>query len=347
LYTIYANDTEGNWNLLIDSITVQDTIQPVLSNLVESADPLELGEIESILINATDISGINMILIEIGNANYTMTNIGGMTWQYNGWIPNSIGTKSYTLYVKDSNNNWEFVSNNITVIDTSYPTLTNLIESADPLELGQVETIQIDVTDLSGISHVLIEFGSLNYTMVYIGGTTWEYSNWNPISIGLKSYVIHANDTSDNRVSLNRNITVTDTVGPTLLNIIKSAESILLGQSLSVQVDITDLSGINNVLIEFEDSNYTMTNVIGDTWKIDNWTPSNTGILSFTIYARDSLGNWNVVSDTIMVNMQDGDGNDGITDEDFESIVVFSTFGVLGVLAIVLVNSLRPKRFLK
>ena len=347
LYTIYANDTEGNWNLLIDSITVQDTIQPVLSNLVESADPLELGEIETILINATDISGINMILIEIGNANYTMTNIGGLTWQYNGWIPNSIGTKSYTLYVKDSNNNWKFVSDNITVIDTSYPTLTNVIESADPLELGEVETIKIDATDLSGISHVLIEFGGLNYTMVKISGTTWEYSNWNPISIGLLSYVIHANDTSNNRVSLNRNITVTDTVGPILFNIIKSAESIFLGQSLSVQVDITDLSGINNVLIEFENSNYTMTNVIGDTWSIDNWTPSNTGILSFTIYARDSLGNLNLISDTITVNIQDGNGNNGVTDEDFESIVVYSTLGVIGILAVVLVNSLRPKRFFK
>ncbi|MBY8979269.1 MAG: hypothetical protein KGD72_02655 [Candidatus Lokiarchaeota archaeon] len=347
LYTIYANDTEGNWNLLIDSITVQDTIQPVLSNLIESADPLELGEIETILINATDISGINMVLIEIGNANYTMTNIGGVTWQYNGWIPNSIGTKSYTLYGKDSNNNWDFVSNNITVIDTSYPTLTNLVESADPLELGQVETIQIDATDLSGIGHVLIELGGLNYTMVYIGGTTWEYSNWNPTIIGLKSYVIHANDTSDNKVSLYRNITVTDTVGPTLFNIIKSAESIFLGQSISVQVDITDLSGINDVFIEFENSNYTMTNVIGDTWSIDNWTPSNTGILSYTIYARDSLGNWNLISDTIMVNMQGEDGNNGMADEDFESIVVFSTLGILGALAVVLVNSLRPKRFLK
>ena len=347
LYTIYANDTEGNWNLLIGSIIVQDTIQPVLYNLIESLDPLELGETEIIQINATDLSGINMLLIEIGNVNYTMTNMGGATWQYNSWIPSSTGTKSYTLYVKDSNNNWNFVNNIITVIDTRYPTLTNLIESADPLELGLVETIQIDATDLSGVSHVLIELGGLNYTMTYLGGTTWEYSNWIPSNLGVKLYTIYANDTINNWISLDGNIIVTDTIGPTISNIIKSAESIILGQSVSIQVDVTDFSNISDVLIELENSNHTMTQVNENTWEINNLTPSTIGLLTLIIYTNDSLGNWKSESDTIMVNMQGGDGNNGMAVEDFDSIVIFSTFGVIGALTVVLVNSLRPKRFFK
>jgi len=347
VYSIFANDTEGNWNTLDDSITVQDTIIPVLSNLIESADPLELGETETIQINATDLSGISMVIIEIGSVNYTMTYIGGVTWQNNSWIPISIGTKSYTLYVRDSNNNWNFVSNNITVIDTSYPTLTNLIESADPLELGQAETIQIDATDLSGVSHVLIELGGLNYTIPYLSGTTWEYSNWIPSSLGLKLYTIYANDTINNWISLDGNITVTDTIGPTVFNISKSAESIILGQSISIQVDVTDLSGINDVIIELENSNHTMTYVNGNTWEINDLTPSTAGSLSFTIYARDSLGNWNSESDIIIVNLQGGNGNIGVALEDFDLIVIFSTVGILGMLAIVLMIILRPKRFIK
>lgn len=101
------------------------------------------------------------------------------------------------------------------------------------------------------------------------------------------------------------------------------------------------------MLIEFENSNYSMNNVIGDIWSINNWTPSNTGILSFIVYASDSVGNWNLISDTIMVNVQGGDGSDGLAEENFETIVVYATLGVIGVLAIVLVNSLRPKRFIK
>ena len=347
LYTIFTNDTEGNWNTIDDSITVQDTIIPILLNLIESADPLELGEIETILINATDISGINMVLIEIGNANYTLTNIGGMTWQYNSWIPNSIGTKSYTLYVMDSNNNWNFVSNNITVIDTTGPVLSNLFESVDPLELGQTETIQIEVSDLSGISHVLIELNGVNYTMVNITGTTWEYNNWIPSTTGLKLYTIYVNDTINNRVSLHGNITVTDTNGPSLFNIIKSSDSIFLGQSISIQVNVTDLSGISDVLIELENSNHTMTWVNGNTWEIDTFTPNTLGTLSFTIYSRDLFGNWNSDSDTIMVNMQGGGGNPELAMEDLDLIVISSTFGILGILALGLVIILRPKRFMK
>ena len=346
-YSIFANDTEGNWITLDDSITVQDTIIPIFSNLVESADPLELGETETIQINATDLSGISMVIIEIGGTNYTLTNIGGVTWQYNSWIPISIGTKSYTLYVRDSSNNWNYVINNITVIDTNYPVLTNLIESADPLELGQIETIQVDATDLSGISHVLIEINGVNYTMGYLSGTKWEYNSWAPANLGLKTYTIYANDTINNWISLEGNITVTDTLGPTVLNIAKSSESIILGQTVSIQVDVFDLSGINDVIIELENSNHTLTFVNGNTWEINNLTPSTTGSLSFTIYARDSLGNWNSESDMIMVNMQGGNGDIGMAVEEIDLIVIFSTVGILGIFALILVIILRPKRFIK
>jgi hypothetical protein len=347
LYTIYANDTNGNWNSLNSDITIIDSNGPSLNNLFENADPIELGQTETIQVDVSDLSGISHVLIELDGVNYTMVYISGTTWEYNSWIPSTTGLKLYTIYANDTEGNWNLLIDSITVQDTIQPVLSNLIESADPLELGETETIQVDATDLSGINIVLIEIGNANYTMTNIGGVTWQYNGWTPTSIDLKFYVIHANDTSNNQISLYSNITVMDTVGPTLFNIIKSAESIFLSQSISIQVNITDLSGINNVLIEFENSNYTMSNVIGDTWSIDNWTPSNTGILSFTIYAKDSLGNWNLISDTIIVNMQISDGNTGLSEEYLDSLVIFSTFGVLGVLAVVLANSLRPKRFLK
>jgi len=347
LYTIYANDTEGTWNLLIDSITVQDTIQPVLYNLIESADLLELGEIEIVQINATDLSGISYVLIEIGGINYTMTKISSATWEHNSWTPLSAGLKSYKIFVNDTEGNWNTVNDSITVQDTIKPSLTNLIESTDPLELGDTETIQINATDLSGISHVLIEISGLNFTMTKISSTTWEYNSWIPTTTGLKLYTIYANDTINNRVSLHGNITVTDTSGPSLFNIIKSSDSIFLGQSVSIQVDVTDLSGISDVLIEFENSNHTMTHVNGNTWEINNMIPNTVGTLSLIIYANDSRGNWNLESDTIIVNMQISDGNTGMTEEYLELIVLFSTFGSLGIFAVVLVIKLRPKRFIK
>jgi len=315
LYTIYANDTEGNWNLLIDSITVQDTIQPVLTNLIESADPLELGEAEIIQINATDLSGISHVLIEIDGINYTLTKISSATWEYNSWTPLSAGLKSYKIFVNDTEGNWNTLIDSINVQDTIKPSLTNLIESSDPLEFGEIETIQIDVTDLSGISYVIIEFEGVNYTMTYLSGTTWKYSDWTLNDTGLKLYKIYVNDTINNWASLHGNFTVTDTIGPTLFNIVKSSDSIFLGQSISVQINVTDLSGISDVLIELENSNHTMTYVNGNTWEINNLTPSTVDTLSLIIYANDSLGNWNLISDTIIVNMQISDGNTGLSEE--------------------------------
>ncbi len=347
LYTIYANDTEGNWNLLIDSITVQDTIIPVLSTLIESADPLELGETETIQINATDLSGISYVLIELDGVNYTMAFIGGNIWEYNSWTPITSGLKLYTIYANDTNGNWNSFNSDITIVDSSGPSLSNLFENADPLELGRTETIQIDVNDLSGISHVLIEISGLNYTMTNISSATWEYNSWTPLFTGLKSYKIFVNDTEGNWNTLSDFITVRDTNQPLLTNLVESADPLELGQTETIQINATDLSGISHVLIEISGLNYTMTKISSATWEYNNWIPTKEGLKSYTIYANDTEGNWNSESDTIMVNTQGGNENTGMSEEFLDLIVIFSTFGSLGVFSLVLVIKLRPKRFIK
>ena len=344
-FTIYIQDNSNNWNSTSGKIEAIDTISPQLSNLYEEYDPLELGQVETIQINITDLAPINSVLIEIEGINYTMSKISSITWEYNGWTPSSTGLKIYTIYANDSSNNGVLLTSNITVIDTTGPVLSSLFENADPLELGQTELIQIDVVDYSGISSVLIEIGGVNYTMTYVSGTQWEYNSWIPSSLGLKEYSIFSNDTVNNWVLMEGNITVMDTTGPTLFNINKSQESIFLGQSVIIQVDAIDLSGINEVIIEFENFNYTLTHQNGNTWELNNLTPSTIGSLSIIIYARDSLGNWNSESDMIMVNMQGGGANVGLAADDIELILVYSTIGITLILVLVLVINLRPKRF--
>ncbi|MFW9784405.1 MAG: hypothetical protein ACFFFB_19150, partial [Candidatus Heimdallarchaeota archaeon] len=244
-YTIYTNDTEGNWNSLTNSITVQDTTKPLLTNLIEITDPLELGQTEIIQINITDISTISQVLIEINGGNYTMVNLGGITWQYNNWIPNSIGIKSYKIYAQDLDDNWNSLMDNITVVDTTAPSLTNLIENTDPLELGTIPLIQIDIIDYSPITLVILESGNINYTMTFMGGSSWQSNAWSPSTTGLKLYTIYAFDSSSNLVSAEYNITISDTLGPKFSNLMKSDESIFLGQSVSIQIDVVDFSGVN------------------------------------------------------------------------------------------------------
>ncbi|MFX1462407.1 MAG: hypothetical protein ACFFBF_05095 [Promethearchaeota archaeon] len=345
-YTIYIKDNSNIWNSTSGFIETIDTIAPKLSNLYENYDPLEIGQTAIIQINATDFSIITLVSIEIDGSNYTMTNIGGTIWQYNTWIPQSVGIKNYSIYAKDSNENYNSINNNLTVIDTIGPKLTNLIEITDPLELGNTPIIQVDVTDFSPITLVLLEIEEINYTMTFSGGFTWQSNIWTSNNTGLKIYEIFAFDSINNIGSLKDNITIKDMTGPNFYNLVKSEEFITLGQSVSIQVQLIDFSGVSEVFIEFEGFNHTMVNILGDTWEYINWTPSNTGELFFTIHAKDINNNWNSYLESIMVTDKSTNINPLIIIETNELIIYSSTIGIIVVGIVLIVRTSKKKRFI-
>ncbi|MHA2281378.1 MAG: lamin tail domain-containing protein [Promethearchaeota archaeon] len=300
-YTIYAENLLNNINTINDSIEVIDIILPSYSNLTESADPLELGSTEIIDIDVYDISGINQVLIVIEGINYTMTNIGGDTWQYDSWTPPVTGTYSYTIYMEDMNENLNSVTESILVVDTTPPSYSDLTESADPLELGDTEIISINVYDESGISQVLIEIEGANYTMTNIGGDTWQYDEWIPSTTGTYFYSIYMGDLNNNWNSITNSIIVIGTNPPSYSDLFESADPLELGDTEIISINVYDESGINQVLIEIEGANYTMTNIGGDTWQYDTWIPLSIGIYFYTVYMEDIDGNWNLTSDSIKV----------------------------------------------
>ena len=270
-----------------------NTDPPSYSNLTESSDELELGETEVISINVTDPSGIRNVTIEYESSNNLMTNIGGNNWSYDVWTPSQTGNYSYTIYMEDNTGYWNSVNDSILVVDNTPPTYSNLIENADPLELGENITITVNASDLSGINTVLLEFGGPNETMSNIGGDTWQYDLWSPSNTGILNYTIYIEDNSGLWNSLSNSTTVVDRTSPTYSNLIESADPLQLGNSIVISIDAIDLSDINAVLLEFGGFNETMSNIGGDTWQYDLWTPSNTGILNYTIYIEDNNNNWN------------------------------------------------------
>ncbi|MFX1494846.1 MAG: hypothetical protein ACFFBZ_11235, partial [Promethearchaeota archaeon] len=281
---------------------------PQFNNLVESADPLELGQQENLQIDVTDSeSSVSNVLIELKNINYTMSNILGNTYEYN-WIPTSTGVKPYTIYANDTEGSLNKLSGSINVIDTTAPFLFNLVESADPLELGQTEVIQINATDLSEISEVLIEIDSKNYTMENIEGSVWEYNSWKPSSTGLKPYIIYVNDTEGNWNSINDDITVDDTTAPIYSNLIESADPLPLGQNETISIEVYDSpgSGVKEVLIEYDGNNHTMIFIGFNTWRWSNWKPISIGIFNYFIYMEDNSNNVNITGGSIEVIISTG-----------------------------------------
>lgn len=92
--------------------------------------------------------------------------------------------------------------------DSLAPYWDNLTENADPIDLGSIIIIHIDVSDISGVSFVYLEYSGINHTMTLISGDTYVFEDWKPISSGVKNYVIWMSDVYENINSTSGSISV-------------------------------------------------------------------------------------------------------------------------------------------
>ncbi|MFX1324968.1 MAG: S8 family peptidase [Promethearchaeota archaeon] len=292
----------GHGRIDANNIFGPDISPPTYSNLIESADPLLFGSTEIITIDVFDPSGVNKVLIEFEGSNHSMSKVGVETWQYDSWTPSTTGTFPYTIYMEDINSLWGSVSDSIEVKEDSEPPVySNLQESADPLELGNTEIISISIIDLSGINQVIIEFEGSNHSMISVGSNTWQSDTWVPSSTGIYPYTIYMEDNSDHWNSVSNSIRVVDTISPTCTILTNNTAPLELGNSRLIQVKVIDISGIDQVMIEFEGSTDYLTDLGGDVWQYKDFLPSKIGTCSYTIHMEDNNDNWASISDNIEV----------------------------------------------
>ncbi|MHA2282197.1 MAG: NosD domain-containing protein [Promethearchaeota archaeon] len=185
--------------------------------------------------------------------------------------------------------------------ETFIPQFNHIDEIEDPLELGNNVIITVNVTDPSGINQVLIEFDDDNHTMVHIGGDLWQNNSWIPVSTGDHTYTIYCQNNNLKWNSINGSIQVIDTTPPTFSDLTESADQLELGDTEIISINAYDLSGINQVLIEIEEFNYSMTYIGGDLWQNNSWIPNTIGINPYTIYIEDNNNNWNFTTGSINV----------------------------------------------
>jgi len=299
---IAAGSSDGK--IYFFNVSDIESLTPYYTAVVESADPLELGSTEIITITGVgDFSGIQTVQIAFEGSNHTMTNLGEGTWRYNMWTPSMIGDYSYMIYLQNNKGSWRAANGSIQVIASTPPTYMSLIESADPLEFGGTETITITgVADLSGIQTVLIAFEGNNHTLTNLGGGTWHYNTWIPSTVGDYPYTIYMQDNLGYWNMTSNVIQVVNATGPTYISVTENANPLQLGSTEIITITgVADLSGIQTVLIAFEETNHTMTNLGGGTWHYNTWAPSTVGDYPYTIYIRDNIGHWNATSGLIRV----------------------------------------------
>ncbi|MHA1474352.1 MAG: Ig-like domain repeat protein, partial [Promethearchaeota archaeon] len=300
-YTIYAVDASGNLNTTSGSITVEDTTFPNLFNVVESADPLELGGFESFSVNITDLSLLSGVWITVDGQTFNLTQSGAEVWTNSSWFPSTTGTYPYTIYAVDASGNLNTTAGSISVVDITVPNLFNVVESADPLELGGTESFSVNITDLSSLSGVWITVDGQNFNLTQSGTEVWTNSSWFPSTTGTYPYTIYAVDASGNFNTTSGSITVEDTTVPNLFNVVESADPLELGGTESFSVNITDLSSLSGVWITVDSQTFNFTQFGAEVWINSSWTPSTTGIFPYTIYAVDISGNLNTTTGSITV----------------------------------------------
>jgi len=312
VYIAYYNDHNTQpREVYVDHVQIivyyslpSESNEPQWDNLLESSDPLELGNNESISIDVTDESTISNVYLEFDNVNHSMNLISGDTYNYDDWQPATTGLHEYTIWMIDEFNNINSTSGDITVVDTTNPTIENIVESADPLILGNIETIECDVTDLSDIEWVYLEFDSVNHSMSIKSGDTYEYTTWQPASAGIKYYTIWANDSAGNIAHVDGQITVNDVGGdvysPTILNLVIRDNPSEIELFVSFTVHVNDSSNVSWVYLEFNGINYSM-NDLGDDIYYLAIQINVTGEFIIKIHASDSLGNIGYIEEILLV----------------------------------------------
>lgn len=134
------------------------------------------------------------------------------------------------------------------------------------------------------------------------GALRWKYLTgldmiWDPAVAGGRVYV----------TSVDKKLyclpTELDTTPPSYSYVTESADPLAVNGTEIITISgVVDVSGIQTVLLEFEGTNHTMTNLGNGTWVYATWTLNSTGTYPYTIYIQDISGNWKAITGSIKVS---------------------------------------------
>ena len=167
--------------------------------------------------------------------------------------------------------------------------------------------INVTASDLTKDS-VRLDFNGVNETFDNSNGDLyWE--NKTSLSDGAYSFYAWINDTSGNFNSTATRTVTVDTTNPSITSLTESPTdpaTYVQGATYEFNATISD-TNLDIVLIEFDGTNYTPTNLSGDVYNL-TLTDLAAGTYNYYWYANDSAGNVNATSvQTYTINNATGD----------------------------------------
>jgi hypothetical protein len=215
-YTIWANDSNDNWNFTgPETFTIQDTEPPTIQDPVDSPDPQDMGGNVNITVIVIDDVDVEEVKIEIRYPDGTWINITMDPGATDEWFINMTfddpGVYVYIIYANDTSGNTNYTSlHDFTISDTEGPQIDDPHATPNPQEKDGFVNITVNITDNDEIDEVWINItfpnGTwINDTMKKGSGDEWYYNATFP-DIGNYTYTIWAVDESGNSRSSDPNI---------------------------------------------------------------------------------------------------------------------------------------------
>ncbi len=298
----YNQTSNGNW----DPIIMKFLNFPTLTD-VNFTSTIELGAEQNVSLILEHLSPLSSCLIEVEGSNQSLHQNSYWELYYN-WTPSVVGSISCRVFFNDTSGRWNATRINFTVEDTTAPNLISPIVRADPVELGELQWINVTISDFSNITiPPLIEIDGENQTMQLLQNNTWSF-NWIPVQVSMINWIIHVNDTWSNCNQTGGSFWVNDTIAPVVINV-NYQNTTQVNVMQTILINLTDYSGISKCFVEIGGVNNTMLNNTPTTF-FYNWTPISSGEFHYWIYFNDSQGNWDrvIIDITVSSISNGGDG---------------------------------------
>jgi beta propeller repeat protein len=268
-FTIWAKDAGSNWTSSSGSFSIQDMTKPSISDILYPSSR-EVYEDVQISAEIVDNYELNNVWINITNpntewANNTMDKGLGDTYYFTQSYA-IIGSYSFTIWTKDSSDNWNKSQGLFSIKDTSPPSISNLNILPNAQEIYGNVNISATVTDNYALSEVSINILKpdatwSNETMSKSGNKF--YYNRSYDILGPHSFTIWTNDTSNNWHSSSGAFLIQDSAVP-YSSVIPIAPYWYSASPLKIVASVNEVgSGIRNVTLWYR---YSIDNSIWSSW---------------------------------------------------------------------------------
>jgi beta propeller repeat protein len=355
VFTIWSNDTNGNWAYAGGSFMMIDTKRPEIGALTITPSIQEVHGYVNVSVDTLDnyelypFVRINLNRPDGSSKNITMSGISGI--HFLNLSHDKVGVYSFTIWTKDTSNNWNFSVGEFEIVDTTKPEIDTItVVPSQPAQDDYV-TISASVKDnyLLSEARILIARPNglvSNFSMDYDYTYNRYYFIGSFRTAGIYDFTILAVDNSNNWNSSSGQFRIWDSTPPRI-HVVSSVGSSPINESITISVFIRDNVAINKVRIYYTDTDgVARTGIMSLVEGIYTFTipgQASEGTLTYYIWANDTAGNI-VKSSKFEVEIpQEDEDNDNLLPIDV--IVVASLVFLIPIIVfIVFILLMRRKR---